>query len=128
MAVRAAVIPATVASAVMAASTLIVSSSAIVVASLETASVAPSTAPVEAPSPVAVVPRPGSNENSTYEPVRSVVAVRSAGVRIVIVVAVTADGKTTYVSITCAKSNANRNLAMGIGRGNCQDSYECEIC
>jgi hypothetical protein len=84
--------------------------------------VAPATAPVEATSPVAVAPRPGSNENSTYEPVRSVVAVRSAGVRIVVKVAVAADGRTTYVSITRAKSNANRNLAMGKGRGDCQDS------
>jgi len=125
IAVRAAGISATVASAIIAASTGVVSSSAIVVACMETASVAPPTAPVEAASPVAVVPRPGSNENSAHEPVRSVVGVRSAGVRIVIVVAITADGRTTYVSIPRAKSyaNPNRNLAMGKGRGDYQDSY-----
>jgi len=78
---------------------------------METATVAPSTASVESASPVAVVPWPGSNENSAHEPVRSVVAVRSAGVRIETVIAVMADGRTTYVSIPRAKSyaNADRN-------------------
>jgi len=125
IAVRAAGISATVASAVIAASTAEVFSSAIVVASMETATVAPSTASVESASPVAVVPWPGSNENSAHEPVRSVVAVRSAGVRIETVIAVMADGRTTYVSIPRAKSyaNADRNLAMGKGRGDDQDSY-----
>jgi len=125
IAVRAAGISATVASAVIAASTAEVFSSAIVVASMETATVAPSTASVESASPVAVVPWPGSNENSAHEPVRSVVAVRSAGVRIETVIAVMADGRTTYVCIPRAKSyaNADRNLAMGKGRGDDQDSY-----
>ncbi len=125
IAVRAAGISATVASAVIAASTAEVFSSAIVVASMETATVAPSTASVESASPVALVPWPGSNENSAHEPVRSVVAVRSAGVRIETVIAVMADGRTTYVSIPRAKSyaNADRNLAMGKGRGDDQDSY-----
>ena len=125
IAVRAAGISATVASAVIAASTAEVFSTAIVVASMETATVAPSTASVESASPVAVVPWPGSNENSAHEPVRSVVAVRSAGVRIETVIAVMADGRTTYVSIPRAKSyaNADRNLAMGKGRGDYQDSY-----
>ena len=125
IAVRAAGISATVASAVIAASPAEVFSSAIVVASMETATVAPSTASVESASPVAVVPWPGSNENSAHEPVRSVVAVRSAGVRIETVIAVMADGRTTYVSIPRAKSyaNADRNLAMGKGRGDYQDSY-----
>jgi hypothetical protein len=123
--VPAAGISATVASAVIAASTAEVFSSAIVVASMETATVAPSTASVESASPVAVVPWPGSNENSAHEPVRSVVAVRSAVVRIETVIAVMADGRTTYVSIPRAKSyaNADRNLAMGKGRGDYQDSY-----
>jgi hypothetical protein len=125
IAVRAAGISATVASAVIAASTAEVFSSAIVVASLETATVAPSTASVKSASPVALVPWPGSNENSAHEPVRSAVAVRSAGVRIEAVIAVMADGRNTYVSIPRAKSyaNANRNLAMGKGRGDYQDSY-----
>jgi len=92
---------------------------------METATVAPSTASVESASPVAVVPGPGSNESSAHEPVRSVVAVRSAGVRIEIVVPVMADGRTSYVSIPWAEScaNANRNLAMGKGCGDYQDSY-----
>lgn len=125
IAVRAAGISGTVASAVIAASTAEVFSSSMVVASMETATVAPSTASVESASPVAVVPRPGSNENSAREPVRSVVAVRSAGVRIETVIAVMADGRTTYVSVPRAKSYANvdRNLAMGKGRGDYQDSY-----
>ena len=125
IAVRAAGIAATVASAVIAASTAEVFSSAVVVASMETATIAPSTASVESVSPVAVVPWPGSNENSAREPVRSVVAVRSAGVRIETVIAVMADGRTTYVSIPRAKSyaNADRDLAMGKGRGDYQDSY-----
>jgi hypothetical protein len=125
IAVRAAGISATIASAVIAASTAEVFSSAIVVASMETATVAPSTASVESASPVAVVPWPGSNENSAHEPVRSVVAVRSAGVRIETVIAVMADGRSTYVSIPRAKSysDADRNLAMGKGRGDYQDSY-----
>jgi hypothetical protein len=127
-AVRAVGISATVGSAVIAASTAVVSSPSIVAASIEAATVAPTTASVEgaspvAVSPIAVVPRPGSNESSTYEPVRSVVAVRSAGVRIVIVITVTAEGRTTYVSITRAKSNANRNLAMDKAGGDYQDSY-----
>jgi hypothetical protein len=125
IAVRAAGISATVASAVIATSTAEVFSSAIVVASMETATVAPSTASVESASPVAVVPWPGSNEHSAREPVRSVVAVRSAGVRIETVIAVMTDGRTTYVSIPRGKSyaNADRNLAMGKGRGDYQDSY-----
>jgi hypothetical protein len=125
IAVRAAGISATIASAVIAASTAVVLSSAIVIATMETASVAPSTASVESTSPVAVVPWPGSNEDSAHEPVRSVVAVRSAGVRIETIIAVMADGRTAYVSIPRAKSyaKANRNLAMGKGRGDYQDSY-----
>jgi hypothetical protein len=92
---------------------------------METAIVAPSTASVESPSPIAVVPWPGSNENPAREPVRSVVAVRSAGVRIETVIPVMADGRTGYVSIPGAKSyaDANRNLAMSKGSGDYQDSY-----
>jgi hypothetical protein len=115
---RAVGISATVAAAGIAASPRVVFSSAIVVAPMETATVAPSTASVESASPVALVPGPGSNESSAREPVRSVVAVRSAGVRIETVIAVMAEGRTSYVSIPRAKSyaNANRNLAMGKGR------------
>jgi hypothetical protein len=118
-------ISATVAAAGIAASPRVVFSSAVVVAPMETATVAPSTASVESASPIALVPGPGSKEDSAREPVRSVVAVRSAGVRIETVIAVMADGRTNYVSIPRPKSYAktNRNLAMGKGRGDYQNSY-----
>ena len=101
---RAVGISATVAAAGIAASPRVVFSSAIVVAPIETATVAPSTASVESASPIALVPWPGSKEDSAREPVRSVVAVRGAGVRIETVIPVMAGGRTSYVSIPGAKS------------------------
>jgi hypothetical protein len=58
---------------------------------------------------VAVIPRAGADEDSTDEPIRPVVSVGGAGVRVIIVVAIGADGSRPVIhgtSYTDAKGDA----------------------
>jgi hypothetical protein len=56
------------------------------------------------------IPRPGANEHAAYKPIRAVVAIRGARVRIIRVVAVWADRGACHVTWTNA--NADRDLGM----------------
>jgi hypothetical protein len=68
-------------------------------------------APVAVPmiAVVAAIPRAGADEDAAHEPVRSVIAVGGAGVRIIVVIAIGADGSRPVVhgtSYTDAKRDA----------------------
>jgi len=65
-------------------------------------------APIETGPPIiAMVPRAGPNEDSADEPVRTVVAIGCASVRVIPVVAI---GAYRGVTVTAANSNGNPNL------------------
>jgi hypothetical protein len=55
------------------------------------------TTPVATAPPISI-PRASSNEHAVYEPIWAVVAVRSAGIRIIIIIAVGANWRRAYIS------------------------------
>jgi hypothetical protein len=76
-------------------------------------------APVIGPRPtivatavVAVEPRSGADKDAVHKPIRAVVAIGSASIRVVIVVAVSAGGGRTVVHRT---SDADRDTHLGLG-------------
>src|ERR1700746_49796 len=86
------------------------------------------TATVEAATIVAAVePRAGTDEDASDEVVRAVVAVRSAGVRIVAVVAVSAGRSRADGAVNRAYADADRNLGVGFARGKNQTPQQCNI-
>jgi hypothetical protein len=78
---------------------------------IPTAAVVTISATIEA-VPIAVKPGAGADEDAAYEPVRSVEAVGCAGVRIIIVVAIGADGRGAVIDRS-AKSDAEGD-ALGL--------------
>jgi hypothetical protein len=108
------------------ATTVATTISATVAASISTAVAATIAvaAPVSIDSAVAVAiaatePRASSDEEAAIEPGRSVVPIRSAGVRIVVVVAVRASWRTIGIAVIARTTNPdpNRYLGMGVGSG-----------
>jgi hypothetical protein len=78
---------------------------------------------VEAAAVVAaVVPGAGADEDATDEVVRPVVAVRSAGVRIVAVVTISAGRCRPDGAVHGAYSDAHGKLCVGVSRGKKQNS------
>lgn len=75
----------------------------------------------------AVIPRAGSNEHAAYKPVRAVVAIGRARVRIISVVAIRADGSRTDAGINRTNTNANGNLGMRGSSGKKQNPQQCCI-
>jgi hypothetical protein len=76
------------------------------------------------------VPGAGSNKQAAGEPRRAIVAIRSASIRIVAVVAIGADRSGIAVAAInrAADPDTNRHLRMGISRGgHQQDTEQCEI-
>jgi hypothetical protein len=69
---------------------------------------------------IAVVPGAGADEDATYKPVRAVVSVGSAGVRIIIVVAVGADWRGAVINGS-ADSDAEGD-ALGVRVGGRQET------
>src|SRR5437899_1361857 len=63
-------------------------------------------------SVIAVEPRPRSNENAANEVVRAVIAVGSAGVRVVAIIAVSADWRRAYVRWSHANADKD-SLCVG---------------
>lgn len=61
---------------------------------------------------VAVEPRSGADKDAVHKPIRAVVAIGSASIRVVIVVAVSAGGGRTVVHRT---SDADRDAHLGLG-------------
>ncbi len=66
-------------------------------------------------SVITAIPGAGADEDAADEPVRSIEAVGCAGVRIIIVVAIGADGRGAVIG-RCAKSDAEGD-ALGVGAG-----------
>jgi hypothetical protein len=63
--------------------------------------------------PVAAIPGSRTDEDSAEEPRRSIVPVRRAGIRIVTVIAISADRSGIAIA---PNSNSNRDLSMRVGR------------
>jgi len=79
-------------------------------------------APIAAPVKP-VVPRPGTDKHATDEPLRSVVAVRRAGVRVVAIIAVSAN-RCRSVVIAGARSYAYKH-SLRVGKG-CEEEANPE--
>jgi hypothetical protein len=75
------------------------------------------TTTVEAMAIAAVEPGAGADEDASGEVVRAVVAVRSAGVRIVAVVTVSAGWRWADGTVHGTYPNPHANLSVGITRG-----------
>jgi hypothetical protein len=80
-------------------------------------SIVPAAIAVIAPAvPISVIPGPGTNEHPAQEPRGSIVAVRRAGIRIVAVIAISANGSRVAIPPVhrASNSNSNRNLSVGV--------------
>ena len=82
---------------------------------------------VEAMAIAAVEPGAGTDEDSTDEVIRSVVAVWSAGVRSVAVVTVGADRRRADRAVYWTYSHSYANLRVGVARGKKQNSQQSNI-
>jgi hypothetical protein len=74
------------------------------------------TTPVAAASPISVIPRASADKDSAIEPVRAVVAVGRTGIRVIIIVAVSAYRSWTPIAVTWADSNAD-NYSLRVREG-----------
>jgi hypothetical protein len=74
----------------------------------------------------AVIPGPCADEHAAEEPRRSVVPIRRAGIRIVAVIPISADGSRIAVAPIHwgANSNSNRNLSVGVSCSGYQQNTE----
>jgi hypothetical protein len=83
--------------------------------------------------PIAIttpVPGAGTDEHTAGKPRWTIVAIRSAGIRIVAVIPISADRSRVAVAPIhrATDANTNRYLRMGISRsGHQQDTEQCEI-
>jgi len=78
-------------------------------------------------TPIAVIPGPCADEDAVHEPARAVVAIGGASVRIVAVVAVSADGSGTYNG--SANGHSDSDLRMGAPScGEEQNSQQNCVC
>ena len=84
-------------------------------------------ATVEAMAIEAVEPGAGADEDAAGEVIRSVVAVRSASVRIVAVVTVSADWRRADGAVHGTYSNGHANLCVGASRSKKQNSQQSSI-
>jgi len=84
-------------------------------------------ATVEAMSIEAMEPGAGADEDAAGEVIRSVKAVRSAGVRIVAVVTVRADWRRADGAVHGTYSNGHANLCVGASRSKKQNSQQSSI-
>jgi hypothetical protein len=93
-----------------------------------TSSIRVAWASIEAVAIVAVIPRAGTDEHSTREPARPIIAIRRASVRIVSVVTVGTNGGGSYARRDRTHSNADRNLGVSVSRNSKkQHSQQCSI-
>jgi hypothetical protein len=82
---------------------------------------------VEAAAIVAVVPGAGADEDAADEVVRSIVAIGSAGVRIVAVVTIGADRRRADGAVHGTYSNAHGELCVSISRGKKQNPQKSNV-
>jgi hypothetical protein len=81
---------------------------------------------------VPAIPGSGADKQTAGEPRRSIVPVGRAGIRIVAVIAIGADGSRVAVTVSpihrATDPNSDRDLSMGVSRsGNQQDTEYSEI-
>ena len=103
----------------------IVAAMSVVTMSVEAAAIKSAT--VEARAIEAMEPGAGADEDAAGEVIRSVVAVRSASVRIVAVVTVSANWRRADGAVHGTYSNAHPNLGVGTTRGEKQNSQQSSI-
>jgi len=73
-------------------------------------------------APVAAKPWPSTNKHSTYKVVRPVVAVRRAGIRVIAVVSISANGRSAIRTIHRANSNTHPDLRLRVARTHQQNA------
>jgi hypothetical protein len=72
-----------------------------------------------------VIPRPGADKDTAGEPRGTVIAIRRASVRIIPVVAVSANRRIPVSAVSrSANSDANRDLGMGVSSSGDQQNTE----
>jgi hypothetical protein len=109
--------PVAVAAVAIIATMFVVAAASVVTVAVVTAMTVEAAAVV-----AAVVPGAGADEDATDEVVRPVVAVRSAGVRIVAVVTISAGGCRPDGAIHGTYSDAHGKLCVSVSRGKKQNS------
>jgi hypothetical protein len=101
------------------------SASAESTATVVTATAPASAAPIAATAVEAVEPGSCADKDAAYEPIRSVVAVRGACIRRIIIVSVSANRCRAIISaISATNSDANRNLSLR-RRRQCKSQNRC---
>jgi hypothetical protein len=75
----------------------------------------------------AAIPRAGTDEHAACKPVRAVVAIGCARVRIIPVIAIRTDGSRTDAGIDRTNANAHGNLGMRGSCGKKQNPQQCCI-
>jgi hypothetical protein len=105
----------TIAAAVSTAIPAIISAPIVVAAATVISAAITISAPIEAAA-VAVDPRAGSDEDAADKPVRAVVSIRSAVIRRIIVVAVSADGRSAIVARGTDSDAECYALGLRVGR------------
>ena len=124
------------AAAIVTRTTMVAGTTVIARAAIETrAAIVAAVAPVAGTAIIGVIPGTCANKHATNEPTRTVVAIRSAGVRVVTVIAIGTDGRRAISigrtvaiagSDTHANTNAHANLCLG---GRCgRESEDCKQC
>jgi hypothetical protein len=121
---KAAPVAATGKAASVAATTITVTGPSVVSATVAV----PAAVAVEAAIAVSITTIPGActDKETAGKPRRAVVSVGSAGIRIIAVIAVSANGSSIAVTPIhrCTDPNSNRNLSMGISRSGEQHDTE----
>ena len=84
-------------------------------------------APITEWPSVSVKPGTGADEHATREPLRSVIPVRCAGVRGIIVIAPAADRCRTHITVCRPPTNTHPNLRVGIHAGKHKHRQQSQI-
>ena len=84
-------------------------------------------APITRMTPIAVIPRTSADEHAANEPLRAVITVGGASIRVIRIVAVGADRRRTYDSRPNSHSDRD-SLGMGRSRWNQEKSKHRENC
>lgn len=113
--------------AVIAATDVAVSTSVSVAGPITIPSTIEGGVAIVAMAPIAVIPGAGADEDAANEVVRAIVAVGSAGVRIITVVAISADRCWSNGDADRTYSNANSDLGVRASRSEEQNCKECKI-
>jgi hypothetical protein len=67
-------------------------------------------------------PGTGADEDATGEPIWTVVTIRGARIRRVVIIAILTCGRPAIISVTRSYADTNPNLRLGVSRGNHQNT------